>query len=373
MIARMEQMLAWMKTATVAGNQIWRIAALFLVTLAGLLAGRLARFALMGAADRLKRAGEHVSSETCRALAGAVGFVALAVALRLSLTFLQLRPSVSAAAQTAAAVLIVLAIGFTAYRLVDVVEVALHRQMAGDGNGMHRMLVPLVRRSLQVTIIVLTALQAATVLSDKPVTSLLAGLGVGGLALALAAQETIKNFFGALVIFADKPFAVGERILVEGHDGVIEEVGFRSTRLRTLEGNLVTIPNGELANRFIVNFARRPYIRRIVTLGIPYDTPAEKVERALEILREILRDHEGQHPDYPPRVFFQDFGASSLNLQAIYWYHPPDYWAFMAFGENVNRRILERFNGAGIEFAFPTQTLYLAGDRKRPPASPPAA
>jgi len=114
------------------------------------------------------------------------------------------------------------------------------------------------------------------------------------------------------------------------------------------------------------NIGKRPYIRRVADIGITYDTPPEKVERALQILRELLDNHEGMNPDLPPRVFFADFGPSALILRVIYWYHPPDYWKFVAFSEQFNKEVFRRFNEEGIDFAFPTQTVYLAGDPKRP-------
>ena len=116
------------------------------------------------------------------------------------------------------------------------------------------------------------------------------------MAFALAAQDTIKNLFGSLVIFTDKPFALGDRVSYEGHDGVIEEVGLRSTRLRRLDGHQVTIPNGELANKSIHNIAKRPFIRRIFTIGVTYDTSLQKISEAKEILEDILKDHEGMDP-----------------------------------------------------------------------------
>ena len=235
-----------------------------------------------------------------------------------------------------------------------------------DTDAMDDMLAPMVRKSLRVTIVVLTLLQIATTLSDKPLTSVLAGLGVGSLAIALASQETLKNFFGSLVIFADKPFELGDRIVVGEFDGPVESVGFRSTRIRTLDGHVITIPNGELANKMIKNISRRPYIKRVANITITYDTPPEKVQRALDIIREILNNHEGMNPDFPPRIYFNEFNDASLNILVIYWYTPPDYWKAMEFGENFNMELLRRFNAEGIEFAFPTQTLYLAGDPKRP-------
>lgn len=252
------------------------------------------------------------------------------------------------------------------FYLVDAIEAALRRRWRKSGNPMDAMLGPVVKKTARTVIFVLGAAQVIQLFSDKPVTSLIAGLGVGGLAVALAAQDTIKNFFGSLVILADKPFEIGQRVVVDGHDGTIEGIGFRSTRIRTLDGHQVTIPNGEMANRTILNIGRRPFIRRVLNLSLTYDTPPEKVERARDILSGLLKDHEGLNPEFPARVYFSDFAASSLNLMAIYWYHPADYWAYMAFTEKLNLDILRRFNAEGINFAFPSQTLYLAGDPKRP-------
>ena len=121
-----------------------------------------------------------------------------------------------------------------------------------------------------------------------------------------------------------------------------------------------------MASASIENIGRRPSIRRLANITITYDTPPEKVERAGEIIKEILDNHEGMHSDFPPRVYFSEFNADSLNILVIYWYHPPDYWAYMSFSERFNKEVFRRFNEEGIEFAFPTQTVYLAGDDKRP-------
>jgi MscS family membrane protein len=207
----------------------------------------------------------------------------------------------------------------------------------------------------------LALVQIATILSNKPMTSVVAGLGVGGLAIGLAAQDMIKNFFGSIMIFSDRPFELGDRIQVDDYDGTIEAVGFRSTQVRTLDGHVVTVPNGALANKAIRNVSRRPNIRRIFNVGITYDTPPDKVELALGLVKEILTDHEGQDPEMPAHVYFDQFQDSSLNLFVIYWYHPADWWAYCRFSERVNLEILKRFNEAGIEFAFPSQTVYLAG------------
>ena len=257
-----------------------------------------------------------------------------------------------------------IAVAYILYSLVDVVDKRMKDMADKNEHAMNAMFVYVAGKSIRITIVVLALFQIATILSDKPLTAIIASLGVGGLAIALAGQDTIKNFFGSLIIMADKPFLLGERITVDGHDGPVESVGLRSTRIRTLDGHLVTIPNGELANKSIKNIGKRPYIRRLFNITITYDTPPEKIDRSLEIIRDILKDHEGMDAEFPPRIFFNDFNSDSLNIIVIYWYHPPNYWAFLAFGEKVNKEILTQFNNEGINFAFPTQTIHLAKEEK---------
>ncbi len=351
---------------TLAGNEIWRLVTFFVTLLVATVIGRLLSWYLHHMGSR-QEAGDHpVAAAGFRAWARSSPFVFLALGLQQALRVLVLNDQWEMMARTGTSILVVLAIALTAYQFVDLLYAWMAAAAVRTASRLDDMLVPMVRKSLRVTIVVLTSVQVSTMLSDKPLTSVLAGLGIGGLAVALAGQDTIRNFFGSIVILADKPFEMGDRVVVDGVDGSVVEVGFRSTRIRTLDGHLVTIPNGELATKSIQNIGKRPHIRRLANITIPYDTPPEKVERALAILREILRDHEGQQPDFPPRVFFDKFNDASLNLLVLYWYHPPDYWKFLAFSERFNLEVLRRFNAEGIEFAFPTQTLFLAGDPRRP-------
>ena len=299
-------------------------------------------------------------------IARGVVFLFAAIGISTGLLFLDLATKVAEVSKTVSVIFLSVSIGYLLYWLVDVPSVWLAKMATKTESKLDDMLVPIVRKSLRATIIILVLVQIAQTLSDKPITSIIAGLGIGGLAIALAAQDTIKNFFGSVILFIDKPFEIGNRIVIDGHDGPVEEVGLRSTKIRTLDGHLVTIPNGELVNKSIQNIGKRPYIRRIANLTITYDTSPEKVERALAIVKELLNNHEGMHEDFPPRIYFNDFNADSLNILVIYWYHPPDYWDCMAFTESFNKEVFHRFNEEGIDFAFPTQTLYLAGDPSRP-------
>jgi MscS family membrane protein len=194
---------------------------------------------------------------------------------------------------------------------------------------------------------------------------LIASLGIGGLAVALAAKESIANFFGTLTILFDKPFQVGERIVIDNYDGVVESVGFRSTSIRTLTGHLVTIPNERVVNLTLENIGRRPYIRWLTNITITYDTPPDKVEKAVKIIENILDNHEGMNKNFPPRVFFNNFDDCSVNIMVVAWYHPPNYWDFQAWIQKTCLVIMREFEKEEIEFAFPTQTVYLANDEKR--------
>lgn len=193
-----------------------------------------------------------------------------------------------------------------------------------------------------------------------PLTTLLAGAGVGGLTVALAAQDTLRNLFGSLMILLDKPFRVGERIVVKGYDGVVQEIGLRSTKLRLLTGHEATIPNDELARSDVENVGRRLHIRRVTSLALPIDLSPEKCEEAVGIVRDLLANHEGFDEAYPPRVYLNEFNRDSLNLRFFIWYHPPDYWDFMAYSERLNLDIKRKFAEAGIPFALPTAKTIFA-------------
>jgi len=353
-----------MNTEIVAGNTLWRVVGLFGLLLVGFAAGKLLKFLLARRAEGLGERKPIIAAAT-NAASRSVTFLAFAITLSSGTSLLTLGGAAELI-HTCVAIIMTLAIAWAAQCLIAVPKTWMTLRAGRTESKLDDMLAPIVAKSLTATIVVLTVVQIAQVLSGKEVSSILAGLGIGGLAFALAAQDTIKNLFGSMVLLADRPFEVGDRINVDGHDGTVETVGLRSTRVRTLTGHLVTIPNGELANKSIENISKRPHIRRIFNITITYDTPPAKVAEAKAILQDIMQDHEGMHADFPPRVFFNEFQNCALNLFCIYWYHPALWWDYLALTERINMQILERFNDAGIDFAFPTQTVHLAGDPSRP-------
>jgi MscS family membrane protein len=216
-------------------------------------------------------------------------------------------------------------------------------------------LFPVIRKSAKVALGAAAVVLTADNLGIR-VTSLLAGLSIGGLALGLAAQDTVANLFGAVSIFLDKPFHLGDLIRVEGVEGVVESIGLRSTQVRNADGHHVTIPNKTMGNAIITNITRRPTIRTEMNLGLTYDTPVDRVQRATALLEEIFRAHP-QTADLI--VSFNRFGDSALNLQVVHVWKGTQVKLHAAAMQQLNLEVKRRFDAEKIEFAFPTQTLYL--------------
>lgn len=356
----------FLREYTLVGNNLLQLLGLFISILISLVLGKIARLVFERRGKKLEQSPRLVlPGLVLNALSKPITLVLLLVGLKVGLLFVTLPPGAEGAAQTALSFLTAITVAYIIYSLIVIPDYYITRFAVRTKSKIDDMLAPLIRRSLRIVVAILLVAFLAENLYGKPLTSLLAGLGIGALAFALAGKEILKNFFGSMIIMTDKPFQIGERVKIGGHDGPVEEVGFRSTKIRTLDGHLVTVPNSEVASQMVQNIQRRPFIRRVANITITYDTPCEKVERAIEIIKDILHNHEGMRPDLPPRVFFNKFNDCSLNIIVIYWYHPPNYWDYLAFSEKVNKEIFRRFNEEGIEFAFPTQTVYLANDAKR--------
>ncbi len=200
------------------------------------------------------------------------------------------------------------------------------------------------------------------------VTSLLAGLGIGGIAVALAAQKTVENLIGSVTIGLDRPFHVGDAVLVDGVVGVVEVVGLRSTRLRTLDRTVVTIPNGRLADMRIESYAARDRWRIVTSLGLRYGTTAAQVRQVLAEVEAALRDHPAAGPD-APLVRFAEFKDSGLAIEVQGWVRAADQQEYGRIRGELYLRFMEIVEAAGTGFAFPTRTLHV--ESLPPPGAPP--
>ena len=351
----------------IKGNAIWRFAVVLLVVLVALAAGRIAQYSVSSIAQRSRqKRGVNVVTLFLTAISKPISVAIFAIGLfvcRAVLVFGQdsINPVIGTYWTKIAQAVAAIALAYAFYRLVDLVEYYLQLWTGKTKTKLDDMLVPVIRKSLRVTIAIIAVLWIADGILDAEIRTILLSAGVGGIAIALAAKDTVANFFGSVTIFADRPFQIDDLVKINGHFGPVEDVGFRSTRVRTLEGHLVTIPNSTVANTTVENVGKRPFIRRTSNITITYGSGHAKAARAVEIIKEILADvpEANTDPTKPPRVYFSDFNDWSLNIYMSYWVKPPDYWLWHQVNERVNFEIMKRFEAEKIEFAFPSQTLYL--------------
>ncbi len=370
----------WAKTINyeiIKGNAIWRFLLVLLVVLVALTAGRIVQFIVNRfVLRREKDRGVTIVTLFFKCLSKPISVAIFAIGLslcKLCLVFedktaVPVIEGISSAAEKGwtriTQAVVAIAITYGLYRLVDIIEYYLNRWTSRTETKLDDMLVPVVRKSLRVTIAVIAAIYIIDNILNQDVRSILLSAGVGGIAIALAAKDTIANFFGSVTIFADRPFQIDELVRIGEHLGPVEEVGFRSTKIRTLQGHLVTVPNSIITNSIVENVGRRPFIRRTSNITITYDSGHTKARRAVEIIGEVLTDvpEINTDPQKPPRVYFSDFNDWSLNIYMSYWVRPADYWLYQQVNERVNLEIMKRFEAEQIEFAFPSQTLYVKKD-----------
>lgn len=271
-------------------------------------------------------------------------------------------------ASVLSAVLKVIIAGSITYVLLKTIDALMglwrERRSSLENEQFSKQLLPLIGKSLKVFIVVVAVLVTSQNLGLN-VTGLIASLSIGGLAIGLAAQDTLGNLFGAVAVLMDQPFKVGDRVQLEHIDGMVEAIGFRSTRVRNLDGHLVTVPNKTMGNAIITNISERPNIKNVMNIGLTYETSSETVQRAVAILEEIYRAHP-MTEDFI--LSFDKFNDSSLNLLVVYWWKGTDFRKFLEGMHGMNLSIKRRFNEAGIDFAFPTQTVYLKGELPEPGA-----
>lgn len=336
---------------------------------AGVLLGHIAHRVMRAVAKRLSTHDGNLPAKVVENLAAPVHLVLITFGLAAGLRFLYLTPETTHFTWQLQKLLWIVAVGWALFNLVEVIELLLKKITDRTASKLDDMLVPLIRRTLRIFLVLMFSLVIAQNVFGLNITGWLAGLGIAGLAVSLAAQDSIKNLFGSITVLFDKPFAVGDRIKFGPYEGSVEEIGFRSTKIRTLSGHLATIPNMKFIDGDVENVQARRFLMRTLDVGVAYDAPLEKVEEAVRIIRDILAEPEMAEPldlpKSPPRVFFNDLLASSLNIRVQYWFRGQDWWAYNAHAEKFNFRLLRAFNEAGIEFAFPTQTLFLADDPAR--------
>ena len=260
------------------------------------------------------------------------------------------------------------------FQLITLLDVKMRAFAKRPDNSLDSLMVDITRKLLKIVLAVVTVLFIGQSIFQLNITTLLAGAGVVGLAVAFASRETLSNFFGTLVIILDRPFRIGDRVQIGDVNGLVQSVGMRSTRVITANESVFSIPNSRIAEQPIENISNRGVIRYTLVLGLDYATSAEQLQQAMTILREITTDFKGKdQPQYFPRIFFEEFGASALNIRVIMWLKTTSFDREEQLRTEVNLTILQRFNEAGLSLAFNTVTNNLTGSVQLLPPSVPAS
>lgn len=281
-------------------------------------------------------------------------FAIITTGIWFALSMLVLPDMAASAVSHSYSMILAVLIGWMSVRLFDAIyQEYLIPWAEKTDNDLDDQLLPILRKGIKMIIWVLAIIIGLNN-AGYNVGALIAGLGIGGLALAMAAKDTVSNVFGGFTIFTDQPFRLKDRIIVSGYDGTVEEIGIRSTRLKTLAGRIVTIPNAKFSDAPVENISVEPSRKIILVLGLTYDTNPDQMQKAMDILQTI--NDANNNTEEKTVVAFSGFGDFSLNIKLTYYIKKGCDVA--GTQSDINMAILRQFNENGLEFAFPTQTLY---------------
>jgi MscS family membrane protein len=336
----------------------WQWLGLILIIVLGMTVSRILIFILIRVLRRYFR-NEHLSldpqleNEVARPLRVAIMARVWFIALRP----LNLPPEALDPLKIATSTISTLALVWAFYKLINIVGTYLTARAARTDTKYDDMFVPLIVKTLKIVAILLGVFLCAHAMSFR-IETVLTGMGIGGLAIALAAKDTVGNVFGSLAILFDRPFEIGDWVTIGDVDGTVEKVGIRSTRIRTFYNSLITVPNSVIINATIDNYGQRRFRRIRIFLGITYDTPPDKIEAFCEGIREVIRQHPYTRKDYY-HVYLNNFSESSLDILLYCFQECPDWSTELRERQRLFLDILRLAKRLGVEFAFPTQTLFM--------------
>ena len=245
-------------------------------------------------------------------------------------------------------------------RLIDYIGLILLKRAEETENKMDDQLIPFVLEIIKFVVYIFAIFIILGSVLGVNIIALTTGLGIGGLALAMASKESLENLLGSFTIFLDQPFTVGDVVTVGSITGVVEKVGFRSTRIRTFDKSLVTLPNKKMIDAELDNLGMRPVRRVKFNLGLTYDTTAEQIKAIVTDIQHMINQHEKTNQD--GKVRFQEFGSSSLDIMIMYFVNSPRWDDLIDVKEDVNYKIMEIVKNHNSDFAFPSTTVYLQKD-----------
>ncbi|MEO1512000.1 MAG: mechanosensitive ion channel family protein, partial [Planctomycetota bacterium] len=358
-----------LKRVVAFGIEIWQVIGIVLIVFVGFLLDLLVRTLVRGAWTQFERSrGIAPDADTLKVSARPFGLLAAAGFWLVMLRFVGLPSTAYEVLLAAARIVLMGATVWSSYRVVDFLGEFLAARARQTETKLDDLLIPLLRKTLKVVVTAFGLIYVAAAL-DIEILPLLTGLGIGGLALGLAAKDSIENFFGSVAVILDSPFEVGDWVVVGDTEGTVENIGLRSTRVRTFYNSLVSVPNATLVRATVDNYGRRRYRRFKTMLNITYDTPPAKIEAFCEGIREIIRLHPYTRKD-SYHVWLNRFGAHSLDILVYMFHETPDWATELRERQRFMLDVIRLADRLGVEFAFPTQRVELTNIDEAAPGSP---
>ena len=345
---------------------LWAWGALLGLIFIGLAAGKLLQSAFAARAERHRRKDRPMPATLIASFGSPVSLVCITLGLNFGLQMIEMDPRLQEFTRSVLVLLYIAAGGWLLYNLVDVIDLLLRRGAERTRSKLDDQVAPLVRKSLRIFLVVLVSLMVAQNVFGLNITGWIAGLGIVGLAISLAAQDSVRNLFGSITVLFDKPFAVGDWVKVGDVEGTVEEVGFRSTRIRTFYNSQITYPNSNLINASVDNMGRRKYRRWSTHVGVQYDTPPEKLVAFTEGIRELIRTHPYTRKDYY-QVWMHQWSDSSMDVLLYVFFEVPDWNTELRERDRLFVDIVRLADRLGVEFAFPTRTVHLFQEQHAEP------
>ena len=366
-------MPAPLRNGAVFGLEYWQWLGLVVFIFAGIVLDYSVRFAIRRTWRRImQQRGREADRPLLKRAVRPFGLFASALLFYWTVRLLGLPPRALVFVLAAVRVFLMLSTVWAAFRVTDLLGEFLASKAAATATKFDDLLVPLVRKTAKVLIFAVGLIYIADTFRIE-ILPLLTGLGIGGLAFAFAAKDTIEKLFGSVAVVVDRPFEVGDWVVIGDVEGTVEELGFRSTRIRTFYNSLVSVPNSTLVRATVDNYGRRRFRRVKMHLGLTYDTPPEKIEAFCEGIRELIRIHPYTRNDYY-HVWFNRFGPSSLDVLVYAFHQCADWGTELRERHRLFLDILRLAERLGVQFAFPTQTLHVLqqeADTDHTPAPPP--
>lgn len=341
------------------GLEAWQWIGILVVIFVGMIADLLSRSIFRNAWHRFEvQRGREVEKESLNRAVRPFGMLAAAGVWYASIDLGLLPPTATSVLLVAIRLFLMVSMVWAAFRLTDLIGDWLSGQAAKTETKYDDLLVPMVKRTVKLFISAIGLIYIASAFQIE-ILPLLTGLGIGGLAFAFAAKDTIENLFGSIAVIVDRPFEIGDWIEVDGVEGTVEDLGLRSTRIRTFYNSLVTVPNATLVRATVDNYGRRKYRRFTTKLNVTYDTHPDKIEAFCSGIREIVKLHPYTRKDYY-HVWLNGFGAHSLDILVYIFFECPDWSIELREKHRFMLDVVRLADRLGVEFAFPTQTLHVA-------------